>query len=262
MAAKKKDNTQQQIVVLVVVFLVLGIVFRERIFGKPQTATANQRGGAGAPLPGGGLPGTVAQDTGPAAPTLTPAMIPVLSPEIKRKCKERKSSEDLVYSKEKLESGANPFIPYTVDVDALERNREANPGASSAPSARNKKKAVFSRKLTFWGAFLPGPDEAKRVIIEVGGDPQPWTGAVGEMVEGTPYRVDKLLNGDLEVVLTNPTNDKEKPVHLFFEGSKDDPNRPRGTDKSEDDLFGGKAPAGGEPGAAPASGSLDPAFDR
>jgi hypothetical protein len=262
MAAAKK-NEQQQMIVLVVLVFVLGFVFKDKIFGKASTNKANVRGGSGAPPPGApAVPGGAA-DAGPSAPTVTPAQIPVLTPEIKRKIKERKGSSIDFYAKEKLESGANPFISYTVDVDALERARDLSPGPT-ASSAKSKKKVAFTRKLTFWGAFLPGPDEPKRVIIEVGGDPQPWTGAVGEMIDGTPYRVDKLANGDLEVILVNPTNPSEKPVHLLFEGSKDDPSRARQSNKDVDDLFGARAPADpASPAADPAGGgSLEPAFDR
>lgn len=259
MAAKK--GQQQQIIILVVLGLILTFVFKDKIFGKASTSKSNVRGGAGAPPPGApGAPFPGGQDAGPAAPTVTPNMIPVLTPEIKRKIKERKGAQDSAYSKEKLESGINPFIPYSFDVDAWERSREANPGPSAAVS-RGKKRVAFTRKLTFWGAFLPGNDEPKRVIIEVGGDPQPWTGAIGEMVEGTPYRVDKLTNGDLDVVLVNPTNPNEKPVTLPFEGSKDDPARSRGPDSKDiDKLFGPDSPAG--KGDAAGGGSLEPAFDR
>lgn len=261
-----KNDTTQKIAVLAVVLVILGIVFKDKIFGRATTRTSNQRGGAGAPPPGAPIPiaGGGPVDAAPPAPTVTPGMIPVLTPEIKRKITLRKGRQDSAYSKEKLESGVNPFIPYSVDVDALERARDTGPAATSS-AGRKKGKVVFSRKLTFWGAFLPGPDEPKRVIIEVGGDPQPWTGAVGEMVEGTPYKVEKLVNGDLEVILLNPTNPNEKPVHLIFEGSKDDPSRGRGPSKDVDNLFKDGGPDGGTPppAADPAGGgSLEPAFDR
>ena len=257
--AANADEQKKQIAVVVVVAVILLFVFKGVIF-KSKTGKDNVRGdGGGAVAGGGGGPG----EQPLAAPAVTPTMIPMLTPEINKKIKERKGSSDAAYSKEKLEVGINPFIPLGVDTDKLDAQAAAAP--TGGPTGSGRKKQSFGKKLTFWGAFMPGPEEPKRVIIEVGGDPQPWTGTVGETIDGTPFKVDSLINGDQEVVLVNPTNPQEKPVHLQFEGSKDDTGG-RSNDKDVDELFGGGGAAGGkkpEGAKAPAGkSSLEPAFDR
>lgn len=258
MARPSQDDKNKQIAVVIVVVLVLGFVFKSKLF-PAKTGKDNVRGGGGVAAAPGAPAGGDAGAGGPGAPAVTPSMIPTLSPEIKRKIKDRRSFVEQ-YSKEKLEAGTNPFVQLGVNVDD-ESKTNSGPGAGFVKKKGGK--VVFSKKLTFWGAFLPGPDEPKRVIIEVQGDPQPWTGQVGEMIEGTPYRVEALTNGDLNVVLKNPTNPNDKTVTLVFEGSKDGEGGGRGSgssDKEVDELFGGKTAA--EPAAKGGKGSLEPAFDR
>src|SRR5687767_13463653 len=141
-AAKSKDEQQKQILALIVLVLVLGFVFRDKIFGKKKTTTANVRGGAGTPVAGGGAAPGAQADAGSGAPTVTPAMIPVLSPEVVRKINNRRVAVGQIYPEGKLSSGINPFIPYSVDTD-----KPVTGDVGRTTQTRKGKKAVFARKM-------------------------------------------------------------------------------------------------------------------
>jgi len=260
--AAKKDNQAQLLAVLMVLLVILGIVFKDRVF-KPKSRSQNTTRQT---TQGGSAPGGSSEGGGGTQISVTPDMIPQLSPEIKRKIKEKRGTDATIYPKEKLEAGINPFIPYDKDPEELDRKRDRDDGSGSAHSSKKKKVPVFSKRLIFWGAFSPGQDEAKRAIVEVVGDAQPWTGVVGEMIEGTPYRLAKIGDGDLFVELENPSNRKDL-VRLRFEGLKEEPGRDKGasTQKEIDSLFGPrkKEEDGGSSSAPTASPrDISPAFDR
>lgn len=258
--ADKKDEQIKAVVAVVVIVASLGFAFNS-MRGKSKSVNTSRGGEAvgGPGGPGGG-------EGGGSNVSVTPASIPQLSPEIKRKIKERVGSVSTQYPKEKLENGVNPFIPYTVDMDAVKRHEE-DVGANGATGKTRRR--AFDRRMIFWGAFSPSTDEPKRVIIEVVGEPQPWTGQIGEIVDATPYRVKGLLDNDTRVELENPSNEKEPHVFLSFEGLKDETGKVKGAGTTGPAEKGDPFATGQADSGAPAAKSAkargrapEPAYEK
>jgi hypothetical protein len=262
-AGAKKDDTVK-IAVLVVVIAIGAVGFMRSM--KPKSRAVNTtRPGAGAEGGPGGAPGGApggGAEGGASAITVTPASIPQLTPEIKQKIKSRITSEAYTYPMSRLEQGQNPFIPFNAVLPSAE---EPGPG-TGGPNPPGPRGPKWNRKMLFWGAFSPGPDESRRVIVEVVDDPQPWTGTAGETIDGTPYRVKSIAENGKSVKLEHVSNPKEAPVVLRFEGDRDETGKFNAEEGSGGGLFGGP---GGKPGAPEGSGGAsgaargrEPAYER
>lgn len=254
MAAEKKEDNTKQLAGVLAVILLLGVGFKMRSAPKSKKIDSTRAGAASEPAAGAAAGGG-GGDPSFSQPTETAQSIPELSPEIRRKLEGKKGRSAVLYSKEKLEGGINPFIP--LSVTAADLDRKSSAAAASGPRGAQRKKLVFTGKMIFWGAFSAGPDDPKRAIIEVVGQPQPWTGAEGEAVEGTPYVLHQIMEGDRAVKLINPTSQNDPPVIIPF---KDEAGRPT---KGAPGTGSAGAPGlfrDAAPGAA--AGGAEPLYDR
>lgn len=114
-------------------------------------------------------------------PNFTVSSIPRLTPEAKKRVKERLQTPTPEYDGKKVRSGVNPFAP-------LPPRADRPPPAAGVPPVTPPPRQGPT-KLTFWGVLRTGPGEPLRAIVDYDDAPRCWIGAVGEGVEGTGYRL-------------------------------------------------------------------------
>jgi len=217
MAQQAKGNSDNIKVGVLLGIIVLAGVGRWRLSSRGGTTTSATRtsaSGRGAIAPHGGASSASAsggQGSASAGPkvtdpnkqiTIRPEQIPELSQEVRNKLLNKGIEGQGLYPEARLAEGFNPFLPFEV-------NETEIVGPIVGKSTEKKVTRTFNRKITFYGAFTTG-DET-RAIIEIEEDPIPQTRLEGELIEGTPYYLQKISPDGKTIHLSNPRSPDDSP---------------------------------------------------
>jgi hypothetical protein len=147
-------------------------------------------------------------------PTLSPSAIPPLTEAVRERITGRRAPLSLADASPA--AGPNPFLPLNVRRPIRKKAPEvrASPTQSELPAPKGD--------VAFWGAYRPSPEEPKQAIIAVRASANPWSGPIGSMITGTPYRLVKIGNKDRTAYLLDTRSPSRPPLVLPYEGLREE----------------------------------------
>ncbi len=232
---KEQERIKIQLAILGVMMVLVVIVNREKIFGKKGTKTKGRRGtsvasatrtpGAPPPAPGGAAAGPVVANR----PSLSPAQIPRLTPEVVTKLRAKQQGRNIdtnFVDFQQLEDTVDPFSDFEHDAEQRairlsqgNRRAPAVPSGSGRTLASANPRGAIPRSLLGYRTYgVLSLDGQRQAIVKQNGRIVPYHLKSGAPLPGAEGGFVVHLGGDNRVWVEDP-NAQDGESRFFELGS-------------------------------------------